>query len=434
MVMMKILDTRNTPPEKLERVLLGKHAEPELARIEASVREIVEEVRRKGDRAVARFTRKFDGVALRPEQFKVGQSEIRSAHGKLAPESLRALRRAYGKITAFHKKHLRRSWLDRSSDGSALGQNITPIERVGVYCPGGKAFYPSSVLMNIAPAKVAGCKEIIMVSPPSCGGTIHPGLLAAADIAGATHVYRIGGAQAVAALAYGTKVVPGVDKIVGPGNVYVAIAKRLVTGKVAIDMEAGPSEIMILADSSADPALIAADMLSQAEHDEMAVAILVSASGKLVRDVMEEIRLQARRLDRTRIVRASLRRNGLAIVARSMNEAAELANRRAPEHLELIVRNPERLLEKIKNAGVVFLGGQTPNSVGDYMAGPNHVLPTGGRARFASPLTAEDFRKVTNIIGYSAKRLKAEADDIIAIAELEGLTAHAEAVRVRLKK
>jgi len=431
---MKILDTRNTPPEKLERILLGKHAEPELARIEASVREIVEEVRRKGDRAVARFTRKFDGVALRPEQFKVGQSEIRSAHGKLAPESLRALRRAYGKITAFHKKHLRRSWLDRSSDGSALGQNITPIERVGVYCPGGKAFYPSSVLMNIAPAKVAGCKEIIMVSPPSCGGTIHPGLLAAADIAGATHVYRIGGAQAVAALAYGTKVVPGVDKIVGPGNIYVAIAKRLVTGKVAIDMEAGPSEIMILADSSADPALIAADMLSQAEHDEMAVAILVSASRKLVRDVMEEIKLQARRLDRTQIVRASLRRNGLAIVARSMNEAAELANRRAPEHLELIVKNPERLLEKIENAGVVFLGGQTPNSVGDYMAGPNHVLPTGGRARFASPLTAEDFRKVTNIIGYSAKRLKAEADDIIAIAELEGLTAHAEAVRVRLKK
>ncbi len=434
MVMMKILDTRNTPPEKLERILLGKHAEPELARIEASVREIVDEVRRKGDRAVARFTRKFDGVALRPEQFKVGQSEIRSAYGKLAPESLRALRRAYGKITSFHKKHLRRSWLDRSSDGSALGQNITPIERVGVYCPGGKAFYPSSVLMNIAPAKVAGCKEIIMVSPPSCGGTIHPGLLAAADIAGATHVYRIGGAQAVAALAYGTKVVPRVDKIVGPGNIYVAIAKRLVTGKVAIDMEAGPSEIMILADSSADPALIAADMLSQAEHDEMAVAILVSTSGKLVRDVMEEIKLQARRLDRTQIVRASLRRNGLAIVARSMNEAAELANRRAPEHLELIVKNPERLLEKIENAGVVFLGGQTPNSVGDYMAGPNHVLPTGGRARFASPLTAEDFRKVTNIIGYSAKRLKAEADDIIAIAELEGLTAHAEAVRVRLKK
>jgi len=434
MVMMKILDTRNTPPEKLERILLGKHAEPELARIEASVREVVEEVRSKGDRAVARFTRKFDGVALRPEQFKVGQSEIRSACGKLAPESLRALRRAHGKITAFHKKHLRRSWLDRSSDGSALGQNITPIERVGVYCPGGKAFYPSSVLMNIAPAKVAGCKEIIMVSPPSCGGTIHPGLLVAADIAGATHVYRIGGAQAVAALAYGTKVVPGVDKIVGPGNIYVAIAKRLVTGKVAIDMEAGPSEIMILADSSADPALIAADMLSQAEHDEMAVAILVSASGKLVRDVMEEIKLQTRRLDRTQIVRASLRRNGLAIVARSMNEAAELANRRAPEHLELIVKNPERLLEKIENAGVVFLGGQTPNSVGDYMAGPNHVLPTGGRARFASPLTAEDFRKVTNIIGYSAKRLKAEADDIIAIAELEGLTAHAEAVRVRLKK
>ncbi len=432
--MIKILETANTPPDRLEKILLGKHAEPELRRIEAAVREIVEKVRREGDRAVVRFTKKFDGVALRPDGFKVRQSEIRSAYDRLEPESIRALRRAHKKITAFHKKHLRRSWTARGSDGSTLGQKLTPIERVGVYCPGGKAFYPSSVLMNVAPAKVAGCSEIIMVSPPSSDGTIHPGLLAAADIAGATQVFRIGGAQAVAALAYGTKAVPSVDKIVGPGNIYVAIAKRLVTGRVAIDMEAGPSEIMIVADSSAAPRLVAADMLSQAEHDEMAVAILVTTSRKLAREVIDEIGRQMRRLDRSAIIRASLRRNGLAIIARSMTEAAALVNRRAPEHLELIVRSPERLLEKIEHAGVVFLGGQTPNSVGDYMAGPNHVLPTGGRARFASPLTAEDFRKVTNVIGYSSARLRAEADDIISIAELEGLTAHAEAVRVRLRK
>jgi len=432
--MIKILETRSTPPDKLDKILLGKRSEPELARIEESVREIVEKVRREGDRAVARFTKQFDGVALRPDQFKVGQSDIRSAPGKLTPESLRALRRAHEKIIAFHRKHLRKSWLDKSSDGSALGQKLTPIERVGVYCPGGKAFYPSSVLMNIAPARVAGCKEIIMVSPPSSGGEIHPGLLAAASIAGATQVYRIGGAQAVAALAFGTKAVPKVDKIVGPGNIYVATAKRLVTGAVAIDMEAGPSEIMIIADSTADPRHVAADILSQAEHDEMAVSILVTTSRALAREVVEEVKRQTRRLDRARIVRASLRRSGIAIVAKSLSEAAEIANRRAPEHLELIVKNPERLLEKIVNAGVVFLGGQTPNSVGDYMAGPNHVLPTGGRARFASPLTAEDFRKVTNIVGYSSKKLRAEADDIIAIAELEGLTAHAEAVRVRLRK
>jgi len=432
--MMRVLETRYMPAAKLEEILLGKEDEPELERIEASVRDIVDQVRREGDAAVARLTREFDGVSLDPEQFEVGRDEIRSAHAKLAPESVRALRRAHKNIIAFHKKHLRKSWLDKTADGSALGQKLTPIERVGVYCPGGKAFYPSSVLMNIAPAKVAGCKEIIMVSPPSSGGTIHPGLLAAADMAGATRVYRIGGAQAVAALAYGTETVPSVDKITGPGNIYVAIAKRLVTGRVAIDMEAGPSEILIIADSSADPTLVAADILSQAEHDEMARSILVTTSRKLARRVAEELERRIRRLDREEIIRESLRRNGLTIIAKSLGETAGLANLRAPEHLELIVKNPERLLEKIEHAGVVFLGPQTPNSVGDYMAGANHILPTGGRARFASPLTAEDFRKVTNIVKYSSKRLKKEADDIIAIAELEGLTAHAEAVRVRTKK
>jgi len=432
--MMKIIDTRETSQARLEKLLLGKHAEPELARIEASVRQIVEAVKREGDRAVARFTKKFDGVSLRPEQFRVGQSEVRAAYDRLSKRSLRALKKAHKNIIAFHKKNLRQSWLDKTPDGSALGQKLTPIECAGVYCPGGTAFYPSSVLMNIAPAKVAGCKEIIMVSPPSSDGTIHPGLLAAADMAGATQVYRLGGAQAVAALAYGTNTVPSVDKITGPGNIYVATAKRIVTGAVAIDMEAGPSEILIIADSSADPKLVAADILSQAEHDEMSASILVTTSRNLAEKVLDEIKRQAPLLDRKEIIRQSLRRNGLIIISRSLGEAARLANLRAPEHLELIVKRPERLLDKIDNAGVVFLGAQTPNSVGDYMAGANHILPTGGRARFSSPLTAEDFRKVTNVVKYSRERLEAEADDIVEIAELEGLTAHAEAVKVRVKK
>jgi histidinol dehydrogenase len=433
--MMKVIETGKIRAEQLDRMLFGGYAERERSRIEATVRAIVSSVRREGDRALVRFTEKYDRVTLRPSQFRIGEKEIRSAHRSLSAGSLRALRRAHGKITAFHKKHLRRSWVSRSPGGSLLGQRLSPVERVGVYCPGGKALYPSSVLMNIVPAKVAGCREIIMVSPPSGdGGTIHPALLAAADIAGVTQVYRVGGAQAVAALAYGTKTLPRADKIVGPGNVYVTLAKRIVAGQVAIDMEAGPSEIMILADSTANPRHVAADILSQAEHDEMASAILVTTSGRLVGRVMKEIDLQVQRLDRQRIARNSLRRNGLAIVTKSMEEAVAIANRRAPEHLELLVRNADRVLKKIHHAGVVFLGDQTPNAVGDYLAGPNHVLPTGGRARFSSPLSAEDFRKATNVVRYSTKQLRAEADDIIAIAELEGLTAHANAIRVRLKK
>ena len=431
---MKVLETRKTSAARLERALFGRDAEQELSAIEASVRAIVDSVRLEGDRAVARFTKKFDGITLQPSRFRISEDDVRSSYESLAPKSLRALRRAHRKIIAFHKKHLRHSWISRGG-GSLLGQKLSPIERVGVYCPGGKAFYPSSVLMNIAPARVARCSQIIMVSPPSGGGgTIHPALLAAADIAGATQIYRIGGAQAVAALAYGTETVPKVDKIVGPGNIYVTLAKRSVTSQVAIDMEAGPSEIVILADSTADPRLAAADMLSQAEHDEMAAAILVTTSRRLAHDVAKEIDRQVKRLDRKEIIRESLRRNGLAVVTRSIGEAVSIVNRRAPEHLELLVKEPRRLLDRIHNAGVVFLGDQTPNAVGDYLAGPNHVLPTGGRARFSSPLTAEDFRKVTNVVQYSSGQLRAEADDIIAIAELEGFTAHANAVRIRLKK
>ncbi len=433
--MIQVVETRTISGKKLDELLFPSYSGKESSRIESSVRAIVDSVRLEGDRAVVKFTEKFDGVSLKPSRFQVEREEILSAYKAVSRHSLGALRRAYKKIISFHQKELRRTWVTRFSRNAFVGQKITAIERVGVYCPGGKAFYPSSVLMNIAPATVAGCSEIVMVSPPSGeGGAIHPGLLVAADIAGATQIYRIGGAQAIAALAYGTETIPKVDKIVGPGNIYVAVAKRLVAGAVAIDMEAGPSEIMIVGDSSADPRLVAADMLSQAEHDEMASAILVSTSRRLVREVIEEMKIQIEGLERSETIRKSLDRNGLAIVARGIHEAIDLANRRAPEHLELLVKNAHHVAERINNAGVIFFGDQTPNSVGDYFAGPNHVLPTGGRARFASPLTTEDFRKVTSLVKYSARQLRAEADDIIAIAELEGLTAHANAVRMRMER
>ncbi|MBI4833139.1 MAG: histidinol dehydrogenase [Candidatus Lindowbacteria bacterium] len=432
---MRTIETTKTSSSRLDELLFGKRSEGQLSKIEDSVRSIVNAVRREGDRAVARLTKKYDLVVLRPADFEISATAIRSAHKSLPANSLRALQKAHTRIVAFHRKRLRKSWLSRSANGAFLGQKLSPIERVGVYCPGGKAFYPSSVLMNIAPAKVAGCREIIMVSPPSGpGGTIHPALLAAARIAGATRVFRIGGAQAVAALAYGTKTIPKVDKIVGPGNIYVTLAKRLVTNEVAIDMEAGPSEIVILADSTASARLVAADLLSQAEHDEMAASILVTTSRELVSETLREIESQSKTLERRGIICESLNRNGLAIVARNMQEAIDIVNRRAPEHLELLVRDPHDMLRKIRNAGVVFLGKQTPNAVGDYLAGPNHVLPTGGRARFSSPLTAEDFRKVTNVVGYSNKKLRLDAENIIAIAELEGFTAHANAIKVRLEK
>jgi histidinol dehydrogenase len=432
--MLRIIETRRVSPEELEEALLGKQAEEELSRIKASVGSIVKSVREGGDEAVARFTLEFDKAPLKPGEFEVSRNDVRAAYNKIPPAALDALRRAHGKIAAFHKKHLRRSWSEGNRKSAVLGQRILPIERVGVYCPGGRAFYPSSVLMNAVPAKVAGCREIVMVSPPSAAGTIHPALLVAADIAGVTRIFRIGGAQAIAALAHGTESIPKVDKIVGPGNIFVAIAKRLVKGQVAIDMEAGPSEIMVVADTTANPRLAAADMLSQAEHDEMAAAILVTTSRRFVGEVIREIERQMNILERKETIRASLERNGLAVVARSLREAVAIVNRRAPEHLELLVKNPEKLLNEIRNAGVIFLGDQTPNAVGDYFAGPNHVLPTGGQARFSSPLSTEDFRKVTNVIGYSHSRLRSEAKDIIALAELEGLTAHAYAVRVRLEE
>jgi histidinol dehydrogenase len=344
------------------------------------------------------------------------------------------MKKALANIEDFHKRTTPGSQRYKAAEGVTLEERVTPIERVGVYVPGGKAFYPSTVLMTVVPAQVAGCREIIVVSPPSFGGTIHPAILAAASLAGATRVFRIGGAQAVAALAYGTKTVPAVDKIVGPGNVYVTVAKRLVAQTVEIDKEAGPSEIVIIADKSADPRWAAADMLSQAEHEEEAVAVLLTDSERLARTVADELEKQLDTLPRKRFAKQALKKRGWIVVVSNLQEAARLSNMRAPEHLSLMVKKPRQLLKLITNAGAIFLGPYSPVAVGDYIAGPSHVLPTGGAARFASALTVNDFLKRSTVIGYTKKRLAKEAADIIKLAEAEGFDAHAESVRLRLKR
>lgn len=396
-----------------------------------AVRWIIDAVQRDGDAAVAEFTARFDGVALTPDQFEVSPDEIDAAVEQVDPALLAILERAHENIRRFHAKSLRESWEETSDDGTVLGQRMTPIERVGVYVPGGKAFYPSSVLMNIVPARVAGVKEIVMVSPPSHNGSIHPIVLAAARLAGATRVFRIGGAQAIAALAFGTQMIPAVMKITGPGNIYVAVAKALVRGRVEIDSEAGPSEVVVIADAKAEPAHVAAELLAQAEHDEDARAILITTSSELADAVLQRIREELPRLPRRETIEQSLENNGRTYVVRSMDEAVELTDLIAPEHLSIQVEFPRKLADRIQNAGAIMLGGWTPVAVGDYYAGPNHILPTGRRARFQSPLTAEDFRKVTSILYYSRERLRNDAEDIIAFARAEDLQAHARAIEVR---
>ena len=395
------------------------------------MRDIVDAVRTRGDEAVAEFTVRFDGVTLRPDQFEVSRGEIDRAAAQVDPGLLAILERAHENIRAYHAKHLRQSWEETAEDGTVLGQRITPIERVGVYVPGGKAFYPSSVLMNIVPASVAGVQEIVMVSPPSYEGSIHPVVLAAARIAGATRVFRVGGAQAIAALAYGTERIPAVLKITGPGNTYVALAKRLVRGICDIDTEAGPSEVVVIADANANPEFVAAELLAQAEHDEEARAILLTPSRDLAERVKQAIERQRAHLSRKDIIDKSLAGQGVIILTRDLDEAARLANLIAPEHLSIQTDDPRAVFDQVQNAGAAMLGGMTSVAVGDYYAGPNHILPTGRRARFASPLTAEDFRKVTSIISYSAARLRKDADDIRLFAEAEQLTAHARAVEIR---
>ncbi len=398
-----------------------------------AARWIVDAVRKNGDAALAELTERYDGVALTPDRFEVTEEEMQAAMGKVDQRLLGIIERAHENIRRFHAKFLRESWRMTDEDGSILGQRITPIESAGVYVPGGKAFYPSSVLMNIVPARVAGVKEIIMVSPPSCHGSIHPVVLAAARIAGATRVFRIGGAQAIAALAHGTETIPAVTKITGPGNTFVTAAKALVRGTVEIDSEAGPSEVVVLADASAKPAHVAAELLAQAEHDEEAMCVIVTPSAELAEAAVKCARETAATLSRREIIEKSLENQGVVIVTRDLDEAVELTNLYAPEHLSVQVERPLLVADKIKNAGAMMLGDMTPVAVGDYYAGPNHILPTGRRARFSSPLTAEDFRKVTSVLYYTKERLAREAADIETFATAEELEAHARSIAVRVR-
>ena len=398
--------------------------------VEKRVDEILRAVQKTGDRALARYTELFDRVRLTRSSMEVKPSEIERAMKKVPAKDLLTLRLAARRIAAFHRRQLQKSWRYRDPIGMLLGQRITPLERVGLYVPGGKASYPSTVLMNAIPAKVAGVKEVIMTSPIGNDGSI---ILAAAKIAGVNRIFRVGGAQAIAAMAFGTATIPKVDKIVGPGNIFVATAKRLVFGEVNIDSIAGPSEILLLVDDSADPEYVAADMLSQAEHDELAAALCVTASMSIALKIQNAIGEQLRQTKRRTITLKSLERYGAIIVARTMAEALQLANSIAPEHVELIVKQPEKWARGIRNAGAMFLGPYSAPPLGDYLAGPNHVLPTGGSARFFSPLGTYDFLKRTTIIHAEKRALRVLAPKIAQLARLEGLDDHARAVEARFK-
>lgn len=399
--------------------------------VEETVRTILREVQKKGDRALFAYTRTFDRVRLTPETLAITKPEMAAALAALPRSDRAALQIAAKRIATFHRQQRQAGWSYRDALGVTLGQRIAPLERVGVYVPGGKAVYPSSVLMNVIPAKVAGVKEVVVVSPPSPQGD-HPGLLAAARLAGVDWFFRIGGAQAVAALAYGTQTVPRVDKIVGPGNIYVATAKRLVFGQVDIDLVAGPSEVLVIADESASPTYVAADMLSQAEHDELAAPLCLTASAQVAAAVVQALAEQLPSLKRRAIAASSLRRHGAVIVARDCTEIVDLANAIAPEHLELAVKNPRSWLKDLHHAGAIFVGHLSTEPFGDYLAGPNHVLPTGGTARFSSPLGVYDFLKRTNVIEVSPRALATLGPQVVRLAEMEGLEAHARAVQYRL--
>ncbi len=402
--------------------------------IKDRVAQILASVREKGDEAVCDFTARFNGVRLGPAGLKVTAAEIKDAYKNTDEKFLDALHLALRNITAFHRRQLQYSWFESDESGSVLGQLVRPLHRVGMYVPGGKASYPSSVLMNAVPAKVAGVKEVAMVTPPAPDGSVSSQVLVAAAEAGVHEIYKIGGAQAVAALAYGTSTVPRVDKITGPGNIYVVLAKQQVYGRVDIDMIAGPSEILIIADETAEPAFIAADLLSQAEHDEMAAPVLLTPSRELAFRVQEEVAGQASLLLRKDILERSLGNYGAIVITGSIAEAFDLSNRFAPEHLELMLEEPLRWLSRVENAGAVFVGSHSPEPVGDYLAGPNHILPTGGTARFYSPLGVDSFLKKSSLIAYTDTALAKTGDAVIKMAAVEGLEAHANAVRIRLKK
>jgi histidinol dehydrogenase len=430
---MILLDMRDTDFNARFTVILSRGEEIDRA-VERRVTEIIAAVRSRGDQALLDLTRRFDRVeATAMTELEVTEAEIDTALAAVASDDLAALRHAVERVRRFHEKQRQQTWLSTEESDIMLGQKVTPLARVGIYVPGGKASYPSSVIMNAIPARVAGVSEIVMVAPTP-GGEINPHVLAAARLSGVDRIFRIGGAQAVAALAYGTETIPKVDKITGPGNIYVATAKKLVFGRVGIDMIAGPSEILVINDGSGDASHVAADLLSQAEHDELASSVLITTDRSFGERVMAEVERQVALLSRESIARASWEKYGAVIVAGTLEEAVEFSNRIAPEHLELAVSDPFGLLPNITNAGAIFMGHWTPEAAGDYLAGPNHTLPTGGTARFFSPLSVDDYVKKSSIICLSEGGLKRLGGDVVRIAGLEGLEAHARSVSIRLDR
>ena len=421
----------DTKKNLLEDLL--KRSPNSYGKYEASVQEILNAVREKGDEALFDYTEKFDKVKLDADHILVTEEEIEEAYAEVGEELLGIIRKSLENIRTYHQKQMQYSWFDSKPDGTILGQKVTALQRVGVYVPGGKAAYPSSVLMNIMPAKVAGVDEIVMVTPPGKDGKVTPNTLVAAHEAGADVIYKVGGAQAIAALAYGTESIPKVDKIVGPGNIYVALAKKAVYGYVSIDAIAGPSEILVIADETANPRFVAADLLSQAEHDELASAILVTTSEELARKVSDEVDGFLKELSRSEIIRKSLDNYGYILVADTMDDVIDIANEIASEHLEIQTKNPYDVMTKVRNAGAIFIGEYASEPLGDYFAGPNHVLPTNGTAKFFSPLSVDDFIKKSSIIGYSEEALRDIHKDIEAFAEAEQLTAHANSIKVRFE-
>ena len=423
--------TKDAKENLLEDLL--KRSPNNYGQYEQGVQEILAHVKEEKDQAVFTYTKKFDHADITADNIKVTEEEIEEAYKEVDPKLVEIIRKALLNIRTYHEKQRQYSWFDSKPDGTILGQKVTPLHRVGVYVPGGKAVYPSSVLMNIVPAKVAGVDEIVMVTPPGKDGKVTPNTLVAAHEAGADVIYKVGGAQAIAALAYGTESIPKVDKIVGPGNIYVALAKKAVYGYVSIDAIAGPSEILVIADETANPRFVAADLLSQAEHDELASAILVTTSEELARKVSDEVDGFLKELSRSEIIRKSLDNYGYILVADTMDDVIDIANEIASEHLEIQTKNPYDVMTKVRNAGAIFIGEYASEPLGDYFAGPNHVLPTNGTAKFFSPLSVDDFIKKSSIIGYSEEALRDIHKDIEAFAEAEQLTAHANSIKVRFE-
>ena len=430
--MRKVTLTKETTKDILDSLL--KRSPNNYGKFEAAVAEILANIKEKGDEALFAYTKEFDKTQINAETIRVTEEEIKEAYEKVDPALVAVIRKALVNIRRYHEKQLQNSWFTSGENGTMLGQKVTPLSRVGVYVPGGKAVYPSSVLMNIVPAKVAGVSRIIMTTPPGKDGKVNPSTLVAAREAGADEIYKAGGAQAIGALAYGTKSIPKVDKIVGPGNIFVALAKKAVYGYVSIDSVAGPSEILVLADETANPRFVAADLLSQAEHDELASAILITTSRELADRVDEEVKGFVEVLSRKEIISKSLENFGYILIAENMEEAIEAANAIASEHMEIVTANPFEVMMKVRNAGAIFIGEYSSEPLGDYFAGPNHVLPTNGTAKFFSPLSVDDFVKKSSIVYYSKEALREIHKDIIQFAESEQLTAHANSIAVRFEE